>query len=206
MANVDRPFGFVPIQNSYNPLLCRLCYVNAASATAMFRGDLVKLYGENDATGKYIGVTPCTAAGDVPCGVVLSCGANSVGLSVNPSDLTAMYLPATTEGYALVCLDPAVLLVTQVDDDAYTLAATDFGLNADALFGAGSTTTGVSGQELDASTLATTNSLHFQLLYLHDEASDNGLGDFAKVVVRFNIHQFGRGVDQSGTEYGLLGV
>ena len=83
--------------------------------------------------------------------------------------------------------DPSQLFIIQHDG---TSAATDYGKNADIVVGTGSTTTGVSANELDTSTVATTAALNLKVVGLWD-VPGNAVGEFAVVVVKINEHLYG---------------
>ena len=74
MANVDQPNGFTPIGTlsgaDFHGKLRRVAFA-AGDAVAAFVGDLVKLTGTVDATGK-IPVVAQSAAGDASIGVLVS--------------------------------------------------------------------------------------------------------------------------------------
>lgn len=159
MANIAKVNGFRPSQYlsgaKWNGQV-RTYYVPAADATALFAGDLVKAGGSADANGVQ-SVTQATAAAAV-IGVV-------VGVLPDFSNLNAVpYRLASTARYVLVADDPALLFEAQEDGVGSALDMVDVGLNVDFVVGAGSTTTGQSGMQIDSSTVAATATLPLKLI------------------------------------------
>ena len=83
--------------------------------------------------------------------------------------------------------DPNQLFIIQNDG---TSAVTDYGKNADIVVGTGSTTTGVSANVLDTSSIATTAALNLKIVGLWD-VPNNAVGANAVVVVKINEHLYG---------------
>jgi len=83
--------------------------------------------------------------------------------------------------------DPSQMFLIQNDG---TSAVTDYGKNADIVIGTGSTTTGVSANELDTSSIATTAALNLKIIGLWD-VPNNAVGANAVVVVKINEHLYG---------------
>jgi len=83
--------------------------------------------------------------------------------------------------------DPSQLFLIQNDG---TSAAANYGKNADIVVGTGSTTTGVSANELDTSGIATTAALNLKIVGLWD-VPNNAVGANAVVVVKINEHLYG---------------
>lgn len=184
MANVDAPFGCIPIGQgggAYNGQT-ELMYMPSSDATVLAVGDLVKLVANGDADG--VPTCDIVAAGDTPCGIV-------VGFDWKNGDRDALpnYKPASTEAYVIVATDPNLEFIIQ-DDASATLAATDIGSNADiATYVAANSTTGRSQIELDASSAANTSTLVLNIRRLYP-AADNEIGNNAIWVCGFNIHQY----------------
>ena len=76
-----------------------------------------------------------------------------------------------------------------IQNDGTSVAA-NYGKNADIVVGTGSTTTGVSANELSTSTIATTAALNLKIVGLWD-VPNNAIGEFAVVVVKINEHLYG---------------
>ena len=194
MANVDAPFGLKPIRHrngaSYNGAANKY-YVPSTYATALFIGDpVIKTATSNTSDvdgGNQPGTLPeinkATAGdGNAITGVV-------VGFGPNRDDLSKQYNPASTERVVLVADDPDLVFDIR-DDGAAALAETSVGLNAVLIFTeSGSTTTGLSGVELDTSSDApaadASNQLTIQRL---SDKPDNAVGVNAVWEVKINNH------------------
>lgn len=184
MANVDAKFGFRPVNRDgspYNGATLR-CVFAAADATAAFIGDAVILDGSSNSG--YPGVSQA-AAGEPVFGVV-------VGFEANPASLGDQYRKASTLRFCQVAPAAGTYFEVQSDDDTTALAEAGVGLNADYIVAAGDTAYGISGMELDSSTVATTSTLDLQIVGLVDRA-DNllaGTGSTNKnAIVKFNDPQ-----------------
>lgn len=186
MANADKPNGFTPIGtlsgSDYHGKLRRVAFA-AGDSTAAYVGDLVKLTGTTDATGK-IPVVAQSAAGDASIGVLVS-------LDADPSDEGSLMTPltraASTARTGQVAFGQDVLYVIQEDSVGNDIEITEAGLNCDVIVGSGSDVTG-SGMELDSDTAASTSSLNVRLHHVYD-APDNALGTNARWVVSINASQ-----------------
>ncbi len=210
MANQDTPFGLRPIRHrngaSYNGAT-NPYYINSGYGTALFIGDPVfKVAGGSNAAsvsaagmGDFaIGTLPeveKAAAGDTDriTGVI-------VGFGPLPDDLTKQYNPASTERVALVCDDPDIIFEVQADG---AVPAASMGLNANLIFThSGSTTSGLSGVELDTTSDAPDADLTNQLLILRGaNKPDNDVTiTHAKVEVMINLHTQNQG------SVGTLGI
>lgn len=179
MANVNRP-GFVLIGTiSGSPINGNLRKRQMTGATAIFPGDAVKL---DDATGL---VVPA-AAGDTLLGVCVSVVVDrSVAATEHPG-----YASASSGAYILVAEGPDYLYEVQEDNGGTALTvATAVGSNADILAGAGNTTLGTSGHQLDRSTITdgAPGSAQLRIVDIVNK-EDNALGDYCKWVVRINEH------------------
>ena len=186
MANVSRINGLKPVKHTtgapYNGQFNKY-FIASGNGTATFVGDLVKLAGSASADG-YPTVIQA-AAGDTPVGVV-------VGFEKDPADLnTPIYRRASTNRVVFVADSPDLICEVQEDAVGGALAVTNVGQNADVVVGSGSTVTGASGVQLDSSTANTTSTLVLRIVGFADRA-DNEIGSAnAKVLVGFNVHQYG---------------
>lgn len=201
MANTDNPFGLRPIGNKgAGSGKVRPYYIPASYGTAMFIGDAVVKTGTSNtaavdvpSTGRMeIGTMPeinRAAAGDGNriTGVI-------VGFAAKPNSLGTQYNPASTEGVAFVCDDPTAEFEIQADG---AISAAQIGLNAVLIYThAGSTTTGLSGAELDTTSDVPAADASNQLTIQRVVArSDNEAGSAnTKVVVTINNHTEAHGV------------
>lgn len=152
----------------------RRYYVDAAHASIIAPGDVVKLTGAADADG-VAAVGRATSAG-VIAGVVAS-----VEYQVSGEALSDTALPAQKAGYVFVHTDTD--LEFEVDCDE-TLAAADVGLNVQPDWAVATKTGGitVTNVKLDSSTKATTATFQFRITGLLPDA--NGvLGNRATVTI-----------------------
>lgn len=197
MANVDRPRGLFPVKYQsgapYNGAV-NMYLLPSSDGTATFIGDLVKLGGSAGAAGTVVAgidvegmpTIAQSAAGDKSVGVV-------VGFLPLSTDLTTRHRTASTNRIALVADDPNLVFEIQEVSGGTALTATEVGLNANVVVGAGNTTTGMSGMELDNSTEASDAALNVLILGLA-KRPDNAYGEHAKWLVMITDHQFRGGV------------
>jgi hypothetical protein len=188
MANVSRPVGLRPVRRidggGYQGQI-ETFHIPASDATAVFVGDIVKLAGSADANGVAT-VARYAANTDLPIGVV-------VGFVVDPTNLNqpSQYRAASTARYVFVAVGPDVVYEVQATG---TTVVADVGLNAGVTFTAGSSTTGQSGMELDATTKATTATLPLKILgWVQRPDVDIADGTSMKVNVLLNTANLGNG-------------
>jgi len=188
MANSDKASGLIPVMhlngNPYNGQY-RMYYVPSSDGTALYMNDLVVSAGSADTSGKFATVTRFT--GTAPVRGVIVGFSNTPYLTVDVTDLTRVYRPASTAMYVAVCDDPDVIFECQEDSDAENMEAGDVGATADITATAGSTTTGLSGMEIDSSSISDV-AQDCKILGLVDRP-DNALGANAKWLVLLNNHE-----------------
>ena len=184
MANADKAFGLRPLGNlSASGSQKQFGYEIADNqAGAIFQGDLVTLKD-----GFILQFNPASHTAAV--GVFNGCFYTD---PTTGKPTFSNFYPGSvniTQGkiVADVLDDPSQLFIIQHDG---TSAATDYGKNADIVVGTGSTTTGVSANELDTSTINTTAALNLKVVGLWD-VPGNAVGEFAVVVVKINEHLYG---------------
>lgn len=193
MPNTSRINGFrvVKTQGGNNVAPATLYYV-ASAADEILVGDVVKHGGTTDANG--VPTADLCGATDVPIGIVvavLHSKFDPAGKMTTGS--VSLDLPATTQiaasgaGYILVNDDPHVIM--EVEAANGTPTAADVGLNASHANGTRTAATITSPAYLDFGTEATTSTLNFQILGLV-QRPDNEMGASAKLLVRFNRHQY----------------
>jgi hypothetical protein len=196
MPNISRVNGFrvVGLKGQSGVTGKTTLYYVASAADEILVGDVAKLGPATDANG-IPGADLCGAT-DVPIGVV-------VGIMHSKFDpagkmttgSTALDVPAATQiaasgtGYILVADDPQVLLEVETGNDGTPIAAADFGLNASHANGTRTAATTTSPAYIDMGTEATSAALNFQILSLVQRVG-NEIGASAKVLVRFNRHQY----------------
>lgn len=185
MANADTPFGLRPVRYiSGRPYTGAVNIYSTATgdATAIFIGDPVILSGTSQTiSGAVYKDVDQAATGDVIVGVV-------VGVIPATQD-SLVYRAASTQRLLLVADDPDLLFEIQEVSGGTALTANDAGLNANFVVGSGSTSSGMSGVELNNATEATTNTLDVQIVDFVNRV-DNEIGEHAKWLVRINRHQY----------------
>lgn len=186
MANVARVNGFRPAKMVNGVMTGRVNKYVATDSNALYLGDIVKLDGTtgSGAEAGYRGVTAITATTDIPCGVV-------VGFEPLPSNLNlaSSYKEANaTDRVVYVADDPDMLFECNANA---TIAAADVGLNISVdLDTAGSTTTGLSGMEVDGGTEATTATFLFRIVGFKDTPDNDITLVNQRVLVKFLRHKY----------------
>jgi hypothetical protein len=150
-------------------------------ATDLFVGDPVIISGTAQTIdGVIYQDVDQAATGDKIVGVVVAV------LPVTRDSL--IYRAASTQRLVAVADDPNLLFEIQEVSGGTALTANDIGLNANFVVASGSTTTGLSGVELNNATEATTNTLDLQIVGFQNRPG-NEVGEHAKWLVRINRHQ-----------------
>ena len=103
---------------------------------------------------------------------------------------TPQYRAASTKQFVLVADAPDLIFEAEADA---AVALTSNGLNVGVVEGdgtnsLGSTTTGASGMQVDASSVATTNSLPLQIVGIPNRVDNEPNASYNKVWVRINTH------------------
>ena len=194
MANIDAPFGLRPIAkvgSAPGGTTGTTKYSIADNqGTAIFTGDPVKY--KND------GTVEVATAGDASCGVFMGCFYTDPTTS---KPTFRNHFPASLspgDAIAFVADDPDQLYIAQQDSDGSNLVAADLNLNADLVFGAGSTSTGMSGVEIDSSTKNTTAALQVRLIDFYDTPSNDATANNSILVIKINNHQLGSHTGTAG--------
>ena len=193
MAYPDQPYGFIPVRSKLGTPVSgtiNLGWVDSSDATAIFIGDPVILDGTaNTAEVEGVGVGK-KAVGMVPGYTRATAGTTNrvsgVCVGVVPSDRdSTTYRAASTERLIYVCTDPHMVFSVQADA---AVAVADVGRNSNILFAtAGSTSTGRSGAEADATTAAgATNQLLIEGFLDDPENEANAVGN--RLLVSFALH------------------
>lgn len=217
MANIDSPFGLKPVRHRngapYNGAVTPY-FIPSTYATALFVGDpVVKTGTSNTAAvevpgaGSFgIGTMPeinKTAAGDVDGNTKRITGV-IVGFAALPGDLNKNYNPASTERVAFVADDPDLVFEIQADG---AIPAASMGLNAVLIYThSGSTTTGLSGAELDTTSDVPAADASNQLTIVSavNRLDNDTTLTHAKVLVTINAHTEATGYTAAGD--GTLGI
>lgn len=195
MPNNDTPFGLRPVRHrngaAYNGAV-NYYYVPASDAAALFTGDPVTKTGASNTAEITAPGAGHFQVGTLPEVAVTVPGASNritgvvVGVCADPDGLGRTYKPASTQAVVAVCDDPDIIFEIQANG---TIAPDQMGLNALLVADqGGSTSSGLSGFELDAAAPATT--VGFQLNMIRAvNREDNAIGEnFGKIEVRINQH------------------
>jgi len=194
MANIDAAFGLRPIAkvgSAPGGTTGTTKYSIADNqSTAIFTGDPVKYKSD--------GTVEVATAGDASCGVFMGCFYTDPTTS---KPTYKNYFPASLspgDAIAFVADDPDQLFIAQQDSDSSNIVAADLNLNADLVFGSGSTTTGISGVEIDSSSKNTTAALQVRLVDFYDIPSNDATANNSVLVVKINNHQLGSHTGTAG--------
>lgn len=208
MAQTSRIVGFRPAKYlngaAWNGA-SNVYFIPASDPTAVFTGDAVKLAGDARAATGVATVTRIAAATDIPLGICVGMLFSGMGDTTNMppvNDLnTPVYRRPSTDRYVLVIDDPQVVYEVQfagAGPAAATVTA-NVGLNGQFLLGAGNTSTGTSGFQIDSAGLATTATLPLKIIGLPNRP-DNIPGDpFISYWVKLNATNFSTGLGSTGT-------
>lgn len=183
MANVNVARGLIPYRHWDGSVWngsANIYFIPSSYATALFIGDpLDVISGSNDANG--VPAVQAGTAGSPLVGVfvgIVSGGTASSYTTAVTRDLP-IYHPASTAQYILVADDPTLLFWIQDDASSQARAPNQWaGRNASLVSGSGSTTTGYSGWQLQASSVATTNTLDLKIMRPLDQP-DNTISSVA---------------------------
>jgi len=182
MANDDTPRGLIPIRDvnggPYNGG-GSLYHVAVGDAQVIAPGDPVIVTGTADVNGIPTVTRATAGVSNFITGVMINL-TNGEGTVLRDQGITTTTL---TSQYILVEDNPHVSFEIQADED---IVAADMGANASLLAGTANSL-GVSGFELDSSTIGTAATLQLRILRLV-RREDNELGDQAKVEVKINTH------------------
>jgi hypothetical protein len=195
MANTSRINGFQVVKHTNGSPFngqANIYYV-ASAADEILVGDVVKLGGTASATG--IPTADLCGATDVPVGIVVGLvnakldpdGKLSTG-SISLDLPTSAQIAASGAGYILVADSPDIVM--EVETSNGTAAVENIGLNASHANGARTAATVTSPATIDMGTEASTSTLNFRLLGFSRKVG-NEVGASAKMLVGFNVHQFG---------------
>jgi hypothetical protein len=194
MANIDQAYGLRPIAkvgSAPGGTTGTTKYSIADNqSTAIFTGDPVKY--KND------GTIEVATASDALLGVFMGCFYTdpTTGKPTYKDHFPASLSPG--DAIAFVADDPDQMFVVQQDSDGSNLVAADLNLNANLIFGTGSTTTGMSGVEIDSSTGAVTATHQVRLIAFYDTPSNDATANNSDLVVKINNHSLNGGTGTVG--------
>ena len=197
MANINRPKGLSPVQNSDGSAWTEgatLFYVANDGSNSYAIGDSVQLASGSDANGvpaatKWAGTVGATT---LPVGVIVGIRVADPGTSLvgNSLALEKTYLPVNSGAhYLYVVTDPGTVFEIQGDSTAW--AAANANQNAAVTITANQTTLGNGAPYSNtvATTPGTSNALPLQIQGIIQRV-DNAYGAYAALLVRFNVHAF----------------
>tara|TARA_E500000318_G_scaffold28177_1_gene28390 strand:- start:359 stop:946 length:588 start_codon:yes stop_codon:yes gene_type:complete len=194
MANIDQAFGLRPIAkigSAPGGTTGTTKYSIADNqSTAIFTGDPVKY--KND------GTVEVATASDAILGVFMGCFYTDPTTS---KPTFRNYFPASLspgDAIAFVADDPDQMYIAQQDSVGSNLVAADLNLNANLIFGAGSTTSGISGVEIDSSSGAVTATHQVRLIAFYDTPSNDATANNSDLVVKINNHSLNGGTGTVG--------
>ena len=197
MANINRPKGLCPVQNSdgtpWSAGATLFAVASDASNTYAI-GDIVMAAAGGDALGtpyvtKWSGTV---AAASLPVGVIVGIRVAdpSASLVGNSLSLEKTYLPLSAGlHYVYVATDPMIYFTVQGDSTVW--AASNLNNNVNVTITANQTTLGNGAPYSNtvATSPATTNSLPLQIVGIN-QRPDNALGAYCELVVRWNVHAY----------------
>ena len=197
MANINRPKGLSPVQNTdgspYSQGATLFAVANDGSNTYAI-GDIVMAATGGDVNGvpyvtKWSGTV---AANSLPVGVIVGIRVADPGTSLvgNSLSLEKTYLPLNAgTHYVYVVTDPMTYFTVQGDSTVW--AASNLNNNVNVTITANQTTLGNGAPYSNtvATGPATTNSLPLQIVGISSRP-DNALGAYCELVVRWNVHAY----------------
>jgi hypothetical protein len=198
MANIDAAFGLRPIAkvgSAPGGTTGTTKYSIADNqSTAIFTGDPVKYKSD--------GTVEVAGAGDASCGVFMGCFYTD---PTSSKPTFKNYFPASLspgDAIAFVADDPDQMFVVQQDSVASSLSGANINENANLVFGSGSTTTGLSGVEIDSSSATSTATLQVRIVAGYETPSNTistaAAGNNSVFVVKINNHQLGSSTGTAG--------
>ena len=184
MANPDTPRGLRPVRRLdgavWNGQTFRM-YIPVGYSTALFIGDAVVWNGEANAAGtEPVAIIATVAATNRITGVITS-------FDPLPDNLSKIYNPAYTERYCNVCLPYGMIFEIQADS-VQAVPVTAVGLNANLIYThAGSTGSGLSGAELNSSTVTADATFQMTILGLSGTMNNDPTLVNSKWLVSINL-------------------
>ena len=193
MANIDQAFGLRPIAkvgSAPGGTTGTTKYSIASGASGLFTGDPVKQGNDGNIV--------IATAGDAIRGVFMGCFYTDPGTSKPRFNNTFPNGTGASDAIAFVADDPDQLFICQQDSVASEIVAADLNLNANLVIGTGSTTTGISGTEIDSSSKNTTATLNVKLIDFYDTPSNDATASNSVLVVKINNHELNSGTGTDG--------
>ena len=215
MANTNKINGFNPVgylNGAAYSGQARMYAIPTSDTTASYAiGDIVQSAGGSDANGViYVKKIPAASASSfVALGVIVGVSVADAGVSLVGTSLSleTLYIAAGTRTavpYVYVADDPNLLFEVSAGTTATNITLAKMRYNsgigswysaADQTYAIDQTTyltpsAPLSNIIISSATVNTTNTLPVQLLGL-SQKSDNAIGAYARILCRFNNHEFG---------------
>lgn len=199
MANVNRPFGVMPVEalgDNDGPTVHRY-YIPSANGSAFYIGDLVVLSNTGDARG-VPGIAKGAASG-VFVGSIVSvepANINGTAQAGTTLDATQVSIPATKtrDYYVYVADDPNQIFEIQTGSVATNLVTTKLNNNFDVTIAAPSPASSPqSATIVDNTTIATNNTLPMRMMGLA-QRENNEVGAYQVVRCKINTHAYANAI------------
>ena len=222
MANTNKINGLSPVgylNGAAYSGQARMYAIPTSDTTASYAiGDIVQSAGGSDANGiPYIIKVPAASASSfVAVGVVVGtsiadAGVSLVGTTLNLEQTYILSSTRTAVRYVYVADDPNLLFEASAGATAtnITLAKMRYNTGIASFYSGADQTYAISQNTylgpnapysniiLSSATVSTTNTLPIQMLGLAQK-SDNAIGAYARILCRFNNHEFG---NATGTNF-----
>ncbi len=213
MANVDAPHGLNPVRyitgSPYNGAV-NPYWVKSTSNNALFIGDAVIVQGTANTAVIEVPGAGSFLAGTLPEILRATAGDTNritgviVSFAADPTALENVHRVDATERVAYVCDDPDVVFEIQ-GDSAATVDVTDVSNNADLIFThGGSSTTGLSGMELDSGTITADASNQLLIMRAVNRVGNDITATHAQWEVMISNHTMRSG--GAAADEGVLGI
>lgn len=191
MANSNLPLGIRPIRDNGTPWSGqgRMVAFPTSQNFNIFLGDPLVPLGGTDAFGVPLVGIATAGAGNNILGSMLGICNGPAGSGFTVTRDLPVYRQATILNYALISDDPNQLYVVQEDSVGGSISAAIAGFaNGNLVAGAGSTVTGLSGWQLQSSSVTAVANPTFQVRILGlSRGPDNAIGTNADWVIRINL-------------------
>ncbi len=175
MANVNNPFGFLPVQSAvgaasnFENIQAQIAYNDT---TKIYRGDPVKLLSTGYVSQWTAGTGVSQLAGIFwGCSYLSSAQGKVVSSQFWPGADVASTAQSSISCWLLPCIGTAAPLF-RVQSDSTGVAFADIGQNCEVTLGTGSTYTGQSGAYI--ASLNTTSTLPFRVVQLYGGGAGSG--------------------------------
>lgn len=200
MANVNRPFGLMPVENltgGSNTISTHRYYIASTDTDAYYIGSPVILAAGADAKG--VPAVAIGAAAGVYVGAVVGVepanvnGISQVGTNLNMEQVS---IPATKTRayYVYVSDDPNQIYEVQCGATATNLTAAKANYNFDLTIAAPSPASSPqSATIVDNSTITTTNTRSMKMMGLA-QRENNEIGAYQVVRCKINTHQYANAI------------